>query len=129
MQAKIDLITVMTDNVAAMKIFFRDVLGFQIVNDMDQYIEFENEGVRFAVCARSVLEQATGHADFKLPRGGQAFGLAFPCQSPADVDKSFAEIVTKGATPIAEPAPMPWGQHTGFFADPEGNIHELFADL
>ncbi|MFQ5753700.1 MAG: VOC family protein [bacterium] len=38
-------------------------------------------------------------------------------------------MVTKGTTPIQAPATMPWGQKTAFFADPDGNIHELFANL
>jgi len=24
---------------------------------------------------------------------------------------------------------MPWNQRTAFIADPDGNIHEIFADL
>ena len=38
-------------------------------------------------------------------------------------------MLAKGVTPIQAPANMPWGQRTAFFADPEGNIHELFAEL
>ena len=41
----------------------------------------------------------------------------------------YAEIVARGAVPIHSPADMPWGQRTAMFADPDGNIHELFADL
>ena len=35
----------------------------------------------------------------------------------------------QGAVGVKPPAKMPWGQYTAFFADPEGNIHELFTDL
>jgi hypothetical protein len=34
-----------------------------------------------------------------------------------------------GAIPIKKPSYMPWNQRTGFFADPDGNVHEVFADL
>lgn len=129
MEAKIALITILTNNVSAMKKFYSEVLGFTVQDDRGQYIEFANEGVRFALCARSVMERATGHADFSWPRQGQSFELAFPCASPAAVDDSYATLVTNGATPITAPATMPWGQRTAFFADPDGNIHELFADL
>jgi len=37
--------------------------------------------------------------------------------------------VAHGAAPVHAPADMPWGQHTAMFADPDGNIHEFFADL
>lgn len=33
---------------------------------------------------------------------GQAFELAFPCENPNDVDESFTQLVTRGATPIHE---------------------------
>jgi uncharacterized glyoxalase superfamily protein PhnB len=85
--------------------------------------------VRFAVCARSILQQASGHASFTEARHGQAFELAFPCREPAEVDRGYADIVAQGAAPVHAPADMPWGQRTALFADPDGNIHELFADL
>ncbi len=129
MQARVALITVLADDVPAMKRFYSEVLGFQVANDLGQYVEFENDGVRLAICARSVMLSATGHADFNQSRRGQSFELAFPCHSPAGVDDSYAAIVAKGATPVTAPATMPWGQRAAFFADPEGNIHELFADL
>ena len=129
MEARIDLITVMADNVPRMVQFYRDVLGFRVATDMGTYVEFENQGVRFAVCERSILETATGHPSFGDPNQGQSFGLAFPLETVDEVDQAFADIVAKGAKPVKAPALMPWGQKTGFFADPEGNIHELFADL
>lgn len=129
MKGKIALITILTDDVPSLLQFYRDVLGFQVENDLGEYVEFENAGVRFAVCARSTMEQATGHPTFNEPRGGQSFELAFPLDTPEELDQAYAEVVAKGAAPIQAPANMPWGQRTAFFADPEGNIHELFAEL
>jgi uncharacterized glyoxalase superfamily protein PhnB len=105
------------------------VLGFQVENDLGEYVEFENEGVRFAICTRSIMERATGHPSFNEPRGGQSFELAFPLNTPEELDQAYAEVVAKGATPIQAPANMPWRQRAAFIADPEGNIHELFAEL
>lgn len=129
MRGKIALITILTDDAPSLLQFYRDVLGFQVENDLGEYVEFANEGVRFAICARSIMEQATGHSSFAEPRGGQSFELAFPLDTPEELDQAYAEVVAKGATPIQAPANMPWGQRTAFFADPEGNIHELFAEL
>ena len=129
MKGHIALITVLADDVPTMAQFYRKVLGFQVANDLGQYVEFAHEGVRFAICARAVMAKATQHPSFKLPGSGQAFELAFPLDTPEALDRAYAAIVAKGATPVAGPAVMPWGQKTAFFADPEGNIHELFADL
>lgn len=129
MKSRIALITILTEDVPDMARFYRDVLGFEVESDMGEYVEFASEGVRFAVCARSIMAEATGHNSFRRPPSGHSFELAFPCPSPAAVDQAYAEIVGQGAAPITEPADTPWGQRTAFFADPDGNIHELFADL
>ena len=126
---QIALITIVTDDVPRLAAFYRDVLGFAVKTDMGGYVEFHNDGVRFAVCARSILRDASSHASYEEAPHGQHFELAFPCGEPAEVDRVYAEIVAQGATPIHTPADMPWGQRTAMFADPDGNIHEFFADL
>lgn len=129
MKPSIALITVLADDAPALAAFYRDVLGFQPKSDLGKYIEFGSEGVRFSVCARSIMSEATHHPSYDEPASGQHFELAFPLDTPEAVDATFADIVARGAQPIQPPATMPWGQRTAFFADPEGNIHELFADL
>ena len=133
MKPKIALITILTDDIVPIVRFYRDVLGFRPQGEIDEtnlsYTEFESEGVRFAICPRSVMAEFTGHPSFSESTSGQAFELAFPCESPSDVDTAYAAILAKSAAAIQAPANMPWNQRTAFFADPDGNIHELFADL
>jgi catechol 2,3-dioxygenase-like lactoylglutathione lyase family enzyme len=129
MKGKIALITILADDAQKLKKFYQDVMGFEVQADHGQYIEFQSEGVRFAVCGRAFLADATGIAGYKEPKRGHSFELAFPVASPRDVDKIYQELIKKGAKPVKEPSDMPWGQRTGFFADPEGNVHEIFATL
>lgn len=129
LQPQIALITILTGDVPAMRAFYEDVIGFPVKTDMDQYVEFESEGVRFSICHRDVMREATEHVAYQSATEGQRFELAFPCAAPEDVDVAYRHIVAAGAEPVKPPADMPWGQRTAFFADPEGNIHELFADL
>jgi uncharacterized glyoxalase superfamily protein PhnB len=75
------------------------------------------------------MESATGNTAYHEPRSGQCFELAFPLGSPAEVDLAYADIISKGAAPVQPPTNMPWNQRTAFFADPDGNIHELFANM
>jgi len=127
MKAEINLITIWTNDISKMKDFYNQVLGFKIKNDLGSYVEFENNGVRFAICMRDVMYDYSIEYEKKII--GQAFELAFPCENPNDVDESFTQLVIKGATPIHEPQSMPWNQRTAFFADPDGNIHEIFAEI
>ncbi len=127
MRPMIGLVTILTDDVPAMVAFYRDTLGLALQGEAtDNYNEFVTEGVRFAVCARAVMTEATQHPSFRETRRGQSFELAFPCESPEDVDARYAAMVGKGATAIQPPATMPWGMRAAFFADPDGNIHELY---
>lgn len=129
LKAKIALITVLTNDISKMKHFYTHALGFTINSEADGYVELANEGVRFAICTRQVMAGLTGnHESFAEQTKGQAFELAFPCDSTEDVERTYRELVSKGAIPIKETAAMPWGQTTAFFADPDGNIHEIFAD-
>ena len=127
MKGNIGLITILTDDLQSLVSFYQDVLGFTQNFESETYVEFENEGVRFAICARSVMEKMTDHTSYKEERKGQTFELAFPCDSSEQVDSTYDEIIAKGAIPIKSPHDTPWGRRTAIFADPDGNIHELYG--
>lgn len=125
---RLEGITVMTNDVARLARFYSEVLGFKLVIEEGHYAEFDNNGVRLAICVKSLMADNTnGHYSFIEDRMGQAFELNFECESPEAVYDMYREIVSKGATSITEPRSMSWGHTTGFFADPDGNIHSLFA--
>lgn len=129
MKPQIALITVLANNIVQMKHFYSEVLGFAVKSEADGYVEFANEGVRFSICTREEMSAITNqHDSYNHQMKGQAFELAFPCDSPDDVRITYQVLISKGAIPIKEATTMPWGQTTAFFADPEGNIHEIFAD-
>jgi lactoylglutathione lyase len=47
-----------------------------------------------------------------------------------DVDAAFAELVGKGARPVANPEDRPlWGARTAHLADPDGHLIELYMRL
>lgn len=121
-------ITLLADDVAAMGLFFEDVLGFEVAVRETDYLALANDGVRLAVFRRAGLADHTnGHPSFTSPRGGQAVELNFECDSPAEVATEFDRIIAAGGTEIARPTVQAWGHFTGFFGDPAGNIHSLFA--
>jgi lactoylglutathione lyase len=124
---KIGLVTILTDDVKTMERFYRDVLGFEVIEDLGNYVEFLNEGVRFAICTREVMHTHTGNGSYTLRTTGQSFELAFPARSPEEVDRIYLDAVARGATPVRAPEMMPWGRKTGFISDPDGNIHEIYS--
>ena len=127
MEGVIGLITILTDSLEPMKAFYSEVLGFEVIEDLGNYVEFRSPGVRFAICTREVMHEATGHEAYREERGSHAFELAFPVGDPDDVDRVYGEVVAGGATPVKWPEMMPWGRKTAFIGDPDGNIHEIYS--
>ena len=125
--SRIGLITIVTSNLSEMKAFYRDVLGFQCIEELEGYVEFKSPGVRFALTTDDVMFEATEHQSYREEKKGQRFELAFPLADPEKVGSYYDRIVSLGTVPIKAPEMMPWGRMTAFFADPDGNIHELYS--
>lgn len=63
------------------------------------------------------------------PTGGERIGLAFACDSPAEVDAAYRELVDAGHEGHLEPWDAFWGQRYAVVHDPDGNAVNLFAPL
>lgn len=128
MAVRLEGLTLLADDVQRLADFYREVIGFQTVVSEPHYVEFVNDGIRLAICSKALMADNTDdHPTFKERRHGQAFELNFECESPDEVHRTYQEWVSRGAVGISEPSVMSWGHTTGFWADPEGNIHSIFA--
>jgi len=63
------------------------------------------------------------------PQGSSRMGLAFQCDSPAEVDRVYADLVKAGYEGHKEPWDAFWGQRYALIHDPDGNSVDLFAPL
>ena len=124
---RIGLITIITGKIPEMTRFYSEVLDFECIEDLGSYVEFRNKGVRFALTTPEVMYEGTENPSYKEKNKGRAFELAFPLPTAENVGKAYDEIIGKGATGVKAPEMMPWGRMTAFFADPDGNIHELYS--
>jgi uncharacterized glyoxalase superfamily protein PhnB len=66
--------------------------------------------------------------DWTEPQG-QRMALAFECESPADVDATYARVGEAGFEGKKEPYDAFWGQRYANVVDPDGNVVDLFAAL
>jgi len=126
---RINLVGLFTEQLAVMKEFYTSVLGFEIAVELEKYIEFGGQPVRFAICEREVMQEVTGDPVYDAPATGTPFELAFECDSREQLDQRYEELIGLGAREVKQPAVMPWNQYAGFFADPDGHVHELFVNL
>jgi catechol 2,3-dioxygenase-like lactoylglutathione lyase family enzyme len=67
--------------------------------------------------------------DWAPPVGGSRVGLAFECESAAEVDRLYAELIAAGYEGYKEPWDAFWGQRYAVVHDPDGNGVDLYAGL
>lgn len=126
---QIEMLSLFTDRFTEMKRFYADVLGFAIGEELEKYVEFTGQGVRFALCERCVMADAVSAERFSASATGCPLSLAFRSSNQQALQAEYADLLAKGAVAVHEPSLMPWGQYTAFFADPDGHVHELFTDV
>jgi uncharacterized glyoxalase superfamily protein PhnB len=63
------------------------------------------------------------------PKGGHGVGLAFACDSPDEVDRTYAGLVDAGYEGHLPPWDAFWGQRYATIHDPDGHSVDLFAPL
>ena len=60
--------------------------------------------------------------------GGERIGLAFRCQSPAEVDAVYTDLTAAGYQGHLKPWDAVWGQRYAVVLDPDGCGISFFAD-
>ena len=103
--------------------FYRDVLGFEIRESEDtSNVYLEKDGTLFLLYGRDDFEKMTKRR-FNFADGIQGHTeIALSVENYAAVDRTYADVIAKGAQPMMEPTTEPWGQRTCYVADPEGNL-------
>jgi len=106
--------------------FYRDVLGFEIKEDENTTnVYLEKDGTVFLLYRRSDFEKMVNHKfDYTQMLNGHS-EIALSVENYEAVDKTYNEVMKKGAISVLEPTTEPWGQRTCYIADPEGNLIEI----
>lgn len=124
----LDAFGLVVRDMAASLAFYR-ALGLQFPDGAEQEGHVEATlagGVRLLF---DTVEVVQSFSHWEPATGGHRMGLAFRCDSPAEVDAVFARLVDRGAAPIKEPWDAFWGQRYAQLADPDGNPVDLYAAL
>jgi catechol 2,3-dioxygenase-like lactoylglutathione lyase family enzyme len=120
---QVTYVIVLCEDIDRMKAFYRDLFPFPVDSETDETLAFRAGSVLLG------LRKRTRGYD---GRGGGAespgLQLAF-LVSPADVDACYEVLLAKGIPILDPPADQPRGHRTVYFADPEGNILEVFAEI
>ncbi|MFB8117011.1 VOC family protein [Streptomyces sp. NPDC056465] len=127
MTPRLDAISVTTADLAASLAFYRR-LGLDIPEDAGSapHVEVALPGGQRLLwdtedVVRSFDPGWTGS------KGGERLGLAFLCDSPAEVDAVYADLTAAGYAGHLEPWDAVWGQRYAVVLDPDGCAVSLFA--
>jgi catechol 2,3-dioxygenase-like lactoylglutathione lyase family enzyme len=112
----------------ARSIHFYRLLGLDVPEtpDEDHIDTFLPNGVRFMLDTEETVRSF--RPEWKRETGNQ-LGLAFECESPAEVDEVYARVTAAGFHREKEPWDAFWGQRYAQLQDPDGVPVDLYAAL
>lgn len=118
----LDYVILLCEDVAGMKAFYNDILGFPIHRELDDWVEMK-------VGASLLTLRPRGRPyDGGKKSGSAGVQLAFRV-FPDEVDACHRELMDKQVDILEAPRDWDYGHRTLFFRDPEGNILEIYADI
>lgn len=124
MLPKVDAIVVFVQDLEACTKFYRDTLGLPKTFDDAVSIGFKLGTQDFLLLKRSAAAEMVGEE--ALVKDGARVLL---CAGVKNVDDTYKEMTAKGIAFLKVPVDKPWGRRVAYFADPEGNLWELFHEL
>ena len=123
---RLDGFGLLVEDMGKMIRFYRDVLGFEIKEDEDtSNVYLIKDGTLFLLYGRKDFETMTNRKYEYIKGLNGHFELALYVDTFEEVDKAYADVISKGAVSVLEPTTEPWGQRTCYIADPEGNLIEI----
>ena len=120
----IDYAVIFARDMAAMRRFYEDILGFPLRRELSpNWIEYRVGDNTLALARPSKTA-----ADAPTPNGSASLQLAFKV-SALEVDRCADELVRQRVDLLSPPTDQVFGHRTLFFRDPDGNLLEVFADI
>ncbi|UUU30083.1 VOC family protein [Streptomyces sp. CA-210063] len=128
MTPRLDAIGMVASDMAASVTFYRR-LGFAFPEGAENQPHAEAQlpgGLRLMLDTEETVRSF--FPQYRPGTGGGA-GLALLCDSPAEVDAVYEELVNAGYQGELKPWDAVWGQRYAVIQDPDGNGVDLFAPL
>lgn len=116
-------VIVLCDDMERMKAFYRDLFGFAVDSESETSLALHAGGVLLGLRKRTRDYDGTGVRP-DVPGVQLAFRV-----SPEEVDLAYQQLLAKGVEILDPPTDQPRGHRTVYFADPEGNVLEVYAEI
>lgn len=124
---RLNALGIVTSDMATSIRFYR-LLGLDVPETPDEgHVDtFLPNGVRFMLDSEDTVRSF--RPDWERESGNQV-GLAFECESAAEVDDLYARILAAGFDGETPPWDAFWGQRYAQLRDPDGVPVDLYAPL
>jgi catechol 2,3-dioxygenase-like lactoylglutathione lyase family enzyme len=114
---------ILCDDIGRMKAFYRDLLPFAVDSESDTSLSLRAGGVQLGLRQRTRQYDGVG-----ARQESPGIQLAFRVE-PEQVDQCHELLIAAGVTILEPPTDQPRGHRTVYFADPEGNVLEVYAEI
>jgi catechol 2,3-dioxygenase-like lactoylglutathione lyase family enzyme len=122
----LDYTVLLCERLAETTAFYREVMGFQVEVELDNWVSFR---IGAAILALRPRGPAPAWDDGPAVTGSAAVQLAFRVP-PSALDACYAELVANEVPILREPTDLPaWRHRAFFFRDPEDNVIEIYAEV
>lgn len=121
----LDHTVLLCTNLPETRAFYLNVMKFPLEVDQQHWVSF-----RIGASLLSLRKRAARNVtdDGPVAPAAASVQLAFRVP-PSAFEACYQELVAHGVTILREPTDLPsWRHHTIFFADPEHNIIEIYAE-
>jgi lactoylglutathione lyase len=108
------------------KSFYERVFDAESVYEDDQSVAFKFENMIVNLLAASEAPDLIGPASVAGQEAGSRFQLTIGVN---DVDAVCEDLARRGVELLNGPIDRPWGMRTAAFADPDGHIWEVAAEI
>ena len=124
---KIDAAVLFVEDLDRCTMFYRDTLGLEMTFTDSNSVAFRLEDQDFVLLKGSAAVEMISEEALSLHK--EAGHRVLLCAGVEDVDAVYKVLTAKGVAFIKPPVSQPWGRRTAYFADPEGNLWELWHSL
>lgn len=125
MEPRLTVITLGVEDVERSLAFYRDGLGFPVLERLGEFVCFELNGFTLALFPREAHSGGAGLDPDETGTGDVS--LAHNVHTREEVDDLVAEAESAGATITEPPGETEWGGYSAYFTDPDGHLWEVAA--
>jgi lactoylglutathione lyase len=124
--SKVGAITLFVDDPKRSSAFYARAFAIEPIYEDESSTAFQLENLVLNLLVRSSGDELITPAEVAAPGGGAQLQLTLAVD---DADAACHALRARGVELLNGPMDRPWGVRTAAFADPDGHVWEVAADL